>query len=339
MSFLTGFFILLLSLLLIGCDSSPKGLVSYSGHTMGTTYHVTIVADEKISVAQGDIDELLAGVNQTFSTYIDTSEVSLLNENNSDEWQRLSPALISLVAASQYISETSLGAYDITVAPLVDLWGFGPSFKPDDLPSQNDIDKVMQDIGYHKIIVNTEEGTLRKLSPNVHLDFSSIAKGYGVDEVANYIESRGFFNYMVEVGGEMRLRGHNPDGKKWRIAVEKPDSSKRSIQRVIKLSDIAVATSGGYRNFFIKDAVEYSHTIEPKTGNPVQHHLGSVTVLSDKCMTADAWATAFMVLGDKKGYDLAIEQKMAVLFIVKNGSEYHEVMTPEFKRLTQELVI
>ena len=161
-SFLTGFFILLLSLLLTGCDSSPKGLVSYSGHTMGTTYHVTIVADEKISIAQGDIDELLAGVNQTFSTYIDNSEVWLLNENKSDEWQKSSPALISLVAASQYISEASLGAYDITVAPLVDLWGFGPSFKPDDLPSQNDIDKVMQDIGYHKIIVNTEEGTLRK---------------------------------------------------------------------------------------------------------------------------------------------------------------------------------
>ena len=330
---------MLLSLLLIGCDSGPKGLVSYSGHTMGTTYHVTIVADEKASIGQDDIDELLAGVNQTFSTYIDSSEVSLLNENKSNEWQRLSPSLISLVAASQFISEASLGAYDITVAPLVDLWGFGPSFKPDALPSQSDIDKVMQDIGYHKIIVNTEEDKLRKLSPNVHLDFSSIAKGYGVDEVANYIESQGVFNYMVEVGGEMRLRGHNPDGKKWRIAVEKPDSSKRSIQRVIKLSDTAVATSGGYRNFFIKDEIEYSHTIDPKTGSPVQHHLSSVTVLSDECMTADAWATAFMVLGDKKGYDLAIEQKLAVLFIVKNGSEYHEVMTPEFKRLTQELVI
>jgi len=306
---------------------------------MGTTYHVTIVADEEVSITQGKIDELLADVNQTFSTYIETSEVSLLNENKTGEWQTLSPALISLVAASQYISDASQGAYDITVAPLVDLWGFGPSFKPDNLPNQADIDKVMPNIGYHKITVNKEKTALKKTGPNVHLDFSSIAKGYGVDEVANYIESKGFVNYMVEVGGEMRLRGHNPDGMKWRIAVEKPDASKRSIQRVIKITDTAVATSGGYRNFFIKDGVEYSHTLDPKTGYPVQHHLASVTVLSDKCMTADAWATAFMVLGNKKGYDLAIEHKLAVLFIVKEGPEYHEMMTPEFKRLTQEVVI
>lgn len=307
---------------------------------MGTTYHIKVsseLSSQETVVMEKAIDDVLLQVNESFSTYIETSEVSTFNQNKSHEEQVKSAEFIRVLEEALRISDATQGAYDITVGPLVNLWGFGPSFQADDVPTDAEIKQAKLAVGYKNIVVNNTRKAIKKLNPDIYIDFSSIAKGYGVDKVANFIESKGHANYMVEIGGEMRVKGNNPEGNKWRIAVENPDSVERSIHQVINVSDTAIATSGDYRNFFEKDGVKYSHTIDPTTGRPVQLSLASVTVLADSSMTADAWATAFMVLGSKKGYDLAIEANLAVLFLVKDGGSLKELKTPKFKTMIKEL--
>ncbi len=305
--FLTGFFIL--AVLLVGCESTEPTAIAFSGQTMGTSYHIKVIGEEAVSAEalKQEVDQLLVEVNEQFSTYITSSEVSKFNTYKGDGWYSLTAGFISLTEQALQISRLTAGAYDITVGPLVNLWGFGPSFSENDVPQDEDIQ-----------------------------DFSSIAKGHGVDRVAQLIEAKGYHNYMVEIGGEMRVSGINAQQTKWRIAVEKPDSTTRAIQRVIKLSNTAIATSGDYRNFFVKDGQRFSHTLDPVSGRPVQHTLASVTVLAPSSAVADAWATAFMVLGDKKGYDLAMENNLAVLFLIKEGASVKEVMTPYFQQIIEE---
>ncbi|ORU90439.1 MAG: lipoprotein ApbE [Cycloclasticus sp. symbiont of Poecilosclerida sp. M] len=331
--FSTGFFIVA-AFSLLGCDTQTVAII-LDGQTMGTRYHITISSpgDEATrSGLQAEIDSVLTTVNQSFSSYIESSEVSELNRYKGLKAHVKSAAFLEQIMEAKRISELTDGAYDITIGPLVELWGFGPSFKADAVPTQEAVSREKSKVGYQKIQIDLESRQVTKGNPELTVDFSSIAKGYGVDQVADLIEAKGYGDYMVEIGGEMRLKGLNPEGIKWRIAVEKPVVNKRSIQRVINITNIGMATSGGYRNFFIKEGVQYSHTIDPRTGYPVQHNLASVTVMAEKSMTADAWATAFMVLGDKKGYDLAIQNEIAALFLVNDGSGVREVMTPLFKQ-------
>ena len=306
---------------------------------MGTSYHLTIsnsISATNSEILQKAIDEILLGVNNTFSTYIETSEVSTFNKYQGLTEQVKSKEFIRLLIEALRIGRITQGAYDITVGPLVNLWGFGPSFKADDVPNQDKINEALENVGFEKIIVDANNNKVKKLKPAIYLDFSSIAKGYGVDKLAELLESKGYADYMVEIGGEMRVKGHNPQGNRWRIAVEKPDATGRSIYKVINVTDTAIATSGGYRNFFEKDGVRFSHTINPITGKPVQHDLASVTVLGESSMKADAWATAFMVLGGKKGYDLAMENNLAVLFLVQEGESITETSTPRFEVIIKE---
>lgn len=306
---------------------------------MGTTYHITVVKGDKqppSALSQSEIDELLLEVNASFSTYIDSSEVSTLNLYKGIEGQSKTPEFVALLEEAQRINLLTGGAYDITVGPLVNLWGFGPSFKEDDIPSNELIEQALSNVGFDSISIDADNGLVRKLKPEVYVDFSSIAKGYGVDQLADFIESKGYSNYMVEIGGEMRVNGHNPKGTRWRIAIEKPESSTRAIHKIIHITDIAMATSGDYRNFFLKDGVRFSHTINPKTGKPVRHNLASVTVLNESAATADALATAFMVLGEKKGYDLAMKRELPVFFLVKQRDGFNELMTPAFKNLIED---
>lgn len=335
--FLTGFFVFVT--LFSGCDSQPTSGIFLSGETMGTTYHITIAAkitNENKELLKKEIDSRLLQVNASFSTYIKSSEVSQFNSYKGLDWKKKSDEFIKVLAEAQRISDITQGAYDITVGPLVNLWGFGPSFNKEDMPSEQAIRNTLSKVGYKNIVFRQKDKQIKKLKDDLYIDFSSIAKGYGVDVIAEMLESKGYSNYMVEIGGEMRVSGVNSQKIKWRIAVEKPDSKARAIHRVINVTNMAIATSGDYRNFFEKDGIKYSHTIDPKTGRPVQHHLASVTVLAKSSMTADAWATAFMVLGNKKGYDLAMQNNLAVLFLVKVGDELKEVFTPAFVIMTKE---
>jgi len=334
--FLTGFFIL--TALLIACESAAPKAISITGNTMGTSYHIKVIADNlpPQETLKKEVDDRLVEVNRVFSTYIESSEVSRLNAYQGSEWREISEEFVRLIEQALELSRLTDGAYDVTVGPLVNLWGFGPNFTESDVPDGVDIQRALTNIGYKKIILDVEANKLKKLNPNVYVDFSSIAKGYGVDQVAKLIEAKGYQNYMVEIGGEMRVSGINGEQSNWRIAVEKPDASTRAVQRIIQVSNTAIATSGDYRNFFVRDGRRFSHTLDPTTGSPVDHSLASVTVLSPSSTMADAWATAFMVLGAKKGYDLAMQNELAVLFLIKDGANVEEIMTPYFKKLIEE---
>jgi len=277
----------------------------------------------------------LAEVNQQMSTYIKDSELSLINSTLATSAQFISLDLFTVIETAQEVSQLSGGAFDITVGPLVNLWGFGPDKMQHQAPEAEDIQSALGKTGYDKIVLSTRLLTLKKLLPGISIDLSALAKGYAVDEVANILEQQGIANYMVEIGGELHLKGKNLQDKNWRIAVEKPNIEKRELQRVLEITNIAMATSGDYRNFFEQDGKRFSHTIDPRTGYPITHKLASVTVLSDTTMKADAWATALMVLGPEEGYKVAEEQKLTVLFIIKTEQGFVEQATPLFTEFTK----
>ena len=224
----------------------------------------------------------------------------------------------------------SEGAYDVTVAPLVDLWGFGPAGQVGAPPADDRITDVLENVGQDYLRLDGEGGyRLLKTRP-VSLDFSSIAKGYGVDLVARWLDARGLDRYLVEVGGEMRLAGMSGRGDPWRVAIERPESALRTAEQAISVTDVAIATSGDYRNYFEVDGQRFSHSIDPRRGYPVSHDLVSVTVLDNSAMRADAWATALVVLGQERAMAVATQQGLAVYFIQRQGDTLHSSHSPAF---------
>ena len=292
----------LLFLLLSSCsnETATPESVRLKGVTMGTTYSMTIpvlpegIEPETVKVG---VEQLLVAINQSMSTYIINSELSQLNQSKSIDWVNLSDQLYTVIDQAQMISSRSNGAFDITVAPLVNLWGFGPEKSIGNKPSEDAIQQRLQQIGYQKIELRQSPRAIKKIDSAIEIDLSALAKGYGVDQIANYLASLGIEDYMVEIGGEIHLNGKNGHGTPWRIAIEKPAADQRSIQRVLLLESGAIATSGDYRNYFEKDGKRYSHTIDPRTGRPITHTLASVSVIAESTMKADGWATALMVLG------------------------------------------
>ena len=333
--------ILILVFLLSGCannSSVEKYPFSYSGPTMGTSFSVKasqLPEGVKTYRLESLIQNRLTEINKHMSTYITDSELSLINSSQSTASQFISPDLFEVISTAQEISRLSDGALDITVGPLVNLWGFGVDKMSYQTPEAEDIKRALDSTGYDKLVLTSRLKTLSKALPEVSIDLSSLAKGYAVDEVAKLLDKQGVTDYMVEIGGELHLKGKNLQGGNWRIAVEKPNAEKRELQRVLSLSDIAMATSGDYRNFFEQGGKRYSHTIDPRTGYPVTHKLASVTVLSDTTMKADAWATALMVLGSEEGYKIAEQQELAVLFIIKTDQGFVERATPLFSEFTK----
>ena len=226
------------------------------------------------------------------------------------------------------VSRLSGGAFDISVAPLVDLWGFGPSSREDTIPSDADVQARLKLTGYTHLYLQENPRAMRKDLPSLSVDLSAIAKGYAVDQVVSYLDSLNLSDYLVEIGGELRAKGNNAQGHPWNVAIEQPNSKVRTVHRVVHLENQAVATSGDYRNFFERGGVKFSHTINPNTGRPITHNLTSVTVIAESCMKADALATAFLVLGPEAGYALARREQVASLFISTNDDGYLERATP-----------
>lgn len=318
-------------LLLVGC-SKPTEQVHLSGPTMGTGYNVKyIVQDEQPTVGelQNEIDKVLEKVNDEMSTYRDDSELSRFNQHTSNEPFSVSNDTATVVREALRINKLTEGAMDVTVGPIVNLWGFGPEDRPDIVPTAEQLEKRRTITGIQHL---SETGdTLIKDIPELYVDLSSIAKGRGTDEVADYLESVGIHNYMVEVGGEIRVKGKNRDGVAWRIAVEKPVVNQRSIENIIEPGDMAIATSGDYRNYFEENGVRYSHIINPKTGHPISNKVVSVTVLNPSCMTADGLSTGLMVLGEKEGLRIANQHNIPVLYIVKTEDGFKEFSSEAFK--------
>ncbi|WP_439135188.1 FAD:protein FMN transferase [Pseudomaricurvus sp.] len=301
---------------------------------MGTTYHITLVTDGEVTDVEqlkASVSNALAVVNRQMSTYIDDSEINRLNTQPVGEWTDVSKPLADVLGISLWVSDISEGAFDVTLRPLIDLWGFGPRKTEDNVPSDVDILDAQENVGYQYLELDSSGLRVKRNKP-VNLDLSAVAKGYGVDVLAELLEYHGISNYLVEIGGEMRLKGHNPGGVPWRIAVERPDEKlMQSVFQALSLTDIGVATSGDYRNYFEKDGVRYSHTIDPRTGRPIRHYLVSVTVLNPSCAKADALATAFSVLGPQDALELANREGIAALFIIKEAGQLKEVPSEVFK--------
>lgn len=261
------------------------------GKIFGTIYHATYQYPENL---QKEIEAELKKVDNSLSPFNQSSIITRINRNEEVVPDSL---LVEVIRRSEQISEETNGAFDITIAPLANVWGFG--FKKSIFPDSLVIDSLLQITGYPKI--KLEEGRLIKADPRMMLSCSAVAKGYGSDIIARFFDRKGIENYMIEIGGEVVVKGNNPKNTSWHIGISKPVDDSLSInqelQTVLKITDAGMATSGNYRNFYYKDGKKYAHTIDPRTGYPVQHSLLSATVITNDCMSADAYATAFMVMG------------------------------------------
>ncbi len=332
----------LLTLLLSACgDNTPEAQqVTLNGKTMGTYYAIKYVADQKDPPAeslQKGIDVVLEEVNDQMSTYRPDSELSRFNQSREVNTPfPVSAATAKVVREAIRINQLTDGALDVTVGPLVNLWGFGPEGRVTHVPTEQDIETRRQWTGIDKLKV--EGNNLIKTVPELYVDLSSIAKGYGVDAVAEYLESQNIRNYMVDVGGEVRTQGINGKGKPWRIAIEKPSSQglSQSAQEIIEPGNASVATSGDYRNYFEENNVRYSHTIDPKTARPINHNLVSITVIADNCMSADGFSTGLNVLGPERGLEVANAQNIPVFMIVKTDKGFEERYSEAFKPYLQQ---
>ncbi len=321
-----------------GGDGDGTGEWTFRGPTMGTTWTVKIadpdLQEEQQEAIESTIKQTVDQIDQRMSTWKDDSELSLLNRHDTTPYGVSAELMGVLVSASDFHRLTG-GAFDITVEPLVRAYGFGPDVPPE-VPTDEELKELLGRTGLGKLILNPAAGTVTKKHPDLHCDLSGIAKGYAVDRVAAALEELGQDDFMVEIGGEIRTKGRNGSGEIWRIGVEQPDPTVREAGRVIPLKDIAIATSGEYRNFYEVGGARYSHTIDPRTGRPIEHHLASVSVLNRSCMAADAIATGLNVLGPDEGYKLAVTHGIAALFILErsNGSLI-EHATPAFETILQ----
>ncbi|MEW4529464.1 FAD:protein FMN transferase [Maioricimonas sp. JC845] len=311
-------------------------LVSLSGETMGTTWHVKVTppsAEFDADPLKQEIDATLERINDQMSTWREDSELSRFNRHESDDWFDVSPETATVVAAALELAKRTGGAFDPTVGPLVRLWHFGPDPGQRDVPDDAEIAAAKDRVGYDKVEVRLEPPALRKSQPDVELDLSAIAKGFGVDAVTAVVQEAGATGAMVEIGGEVRTFGTKPDGTTWKIGIEQPTVGRRVVGRVVTLESKSLATSGDYRNFFEAEGKRFSHTIDPRTGHPATHDLASVSVVADDCMRADGWATALMVLGPEAGMALAEEDGMAVSFVIRSGDTFVTESTASFASL------
>jgi thiamine biosynthesis lipoprotein len=333
---LASFFVALVLALLSGCADKPQSY-SFAGETMGTSYQVTVIAAQAPPADLGDgIKAVLDNIDHKMSTYKIDSELSNLNAAAVGQPFSVSAELMEVLALSAIIYSDSNGAFDPTVGALVDLWGFGPHYREDQLPNREEIDNLLAKIGFDGIQLQPNVPAVIK-TKDISLDLSAVAKGYAADKVGELLSAHGLSRYMVEVGGEMALSGVNMRNVPWQIAIERPLVSSRSVQRIVSLTDVGVATSGDYRNYFEKDGQRYSHTLDPRTGYPITHRLASVTVIADTSARADALATAFMVMGTEATLDYAAKEEIAVLTLSKAGEDFREQYSDAFKPYLNEV--
>jgi len=336
------FAVLSFFVLLAGCSKPGPQVVRLAGDTMGTAYSVKLLKPEGAGPSPQYLQEAVQGIldriNGRLSTYDDESELSRFNRYDANEPFPLSDDALRCFEIALTLSAQTGGAFDVTVGPIVNAYGFGPG-TPAEPPSDEALAKLRERVGYELLELDVEHRTISKQRADVYCDLSAIAKGYAVDEVARALEDEGLMHYMVEVGGEVKARGRNPDGEAWQIAIEKPDPDARAIQEIVPLGAAAgeleneppparaMATSGDYRNFYMHDGKRISHTIDPRTGRPISHTLASATVFHESCAWADGYATALLVLGPEEGLNRAKALDLEVYLLVREGEDNFVVKT------------
>ncbi|AIZ79435.1 FAD:protein FMN transferase [Actinobacillus equuli] len=333
------------AIFLTACNKAPEQ-ITLQGKTMGTTYTVKYIDDGKVEdlVApdelQKQLDSLLVTVNNEMSTYQKSSQISHFNQlSQVGQAVEIPSDFAKVVAEAMRLNKVTEGALDVTVGPLVNLWGFGPDKRLNKVPSAEQIAERAKSVGIEKLKLTTgEKPSLTKLVPNLYLDLSSIAKGFGVDKLAEHLESLGLANYLVEIGGELRGKGKNLQGVDWRIAIEQPTLAQgQAAQITVPLHNLGMATSGNYRNYFEDEqGNRLSHIINPKELRPVSHKLASITVFAPTTMTADGLSTGLFVLGPEKALEVAEREKLAVFLIIKNGEAFETKMSSEFEKLINQ---
>jgi FAD:protein FMN transferase len=308
-----------------------------SGATQGTTYHIKVVlrapGNPQVTTEslRPQIEAVFSDIDLKLSNYRDDSEISRVNQQNTTQWLAVSPEIVELINIAQHVFERSDGCYDLTVKPLFDLWGF--SKHQNRIPDDNEIKQTLLHVGMNLLEVDSAGRRIRKKDPLLRIDLSSIAQGYTVDALSRLLEQQGIQNYLVEVGGEMKVKGRKANGNHWRVAVEKPTPYTQEVQRVLDIhqqTGTAIMTAGTYRNFFEDKGQSYSHILNPKTGRPVTHHLLSVTVLHDDPTWADAWDTALLCVGEEQAKNIAEAEHLKALLISRDGDALQEYMSSEF---------
>lgn len=299
-------------------DKTPYQNIS--GQTMGTYYNIKIRTLKEDNMLSQKIKQHMDELNRKMSVFDPKSEISRLNNAKAEEWIELSPEMSQVMKNAAKIWKMSNGAFDPTIGKLVDLWGFG-SAVPQKTPSETEIKEVMKHTGFNKLKFADNYTRVKKNNDAIYINLSAIAKGYGVDSITNLLEKEGYTDFIVEIGGEVVARGkRSEDDNGWKIGVVKPDENQGNAF-VVTLKNLAVATSGDYRNYYYKDGKKYSHTISPKNGYPVEHNLASVTVFNNSCMEADALATAAMAMGEEKALQFANDNNLALVMFVRQNDE------------------
>ncbi len=304
---------------------------------MGTVYKVKVVLPEPaatdLAALQALIEAELEGVNGRMSTYRPDSELSRFNAQASTGPFPVSAPTFEVLRLALEISGQTGGVFDVTVGPLVNAWGFGPENVPETPLSDSEVAALLEHTGYEKLALDPAGLTVSKADPAICCDLSAIAKGYAVDCVGLALENAGFLNYMVEVGGEVRTRGVNGEGQPWKIGIVCPDTVQGGLEQIVPLSGWSLATSGDYRNFYERDGVRYSHTIDPRTGRPITHNLASASVIHQECAVADGYATALMVMGPEDALRWCEEHDVLAFLIVRESDgRFRDVASPAFER-------
>lgn len=324
---------MLASSFLFGSRASAGEMIAWSGATMGTRYNVKVYVDSADNIdaksLQAKVDRELRAVNDEMSTYLKSSEISRFNDSDSTEWFDVSQSFADVVRFAQSVSKATSGAFDVTLAPLVNIWNFGPQQQAQQIPSQGDIAAARRFIGYKKLQVRTDPPQLKKQIPELSIDLSAIAKGHGVDRVIQTVRDAGFEDAFVEIGGEVRTSG-DKDGQWWKVGIQVPDAKSNQYDIAYSLStdgdrDSSMATSGDYRNFIEVDGKRYSHMIDPRTGRPIEHNLASVSVVASSCMKADVWATALNVLGPDEGQVIAKSEGLDALLVSRTETGFQRI--------------
>lgn len=319
--------------LLAGCARAPETIV-LSGPTMGTTYIVKAVAPERgvdSGTVRAAIDDVLARIDREMSGYRNDSAIARFNAARTTEWFAVPADLAAVVRIALDISARSGGAFDITAAPLISAWGFGPDAAAAP-PDGAAIATLRERVGYAKLHVRSNAPALRKDVPELAVDLNGVAPGFAVDSLARRLRAMQIESFLIDIGGEVRARGRNAQGRPWRVAVERPLDAQPKPYAIVQLDDAAVSTSGEYRNYRVRDGRRSSHTIDPRTGAPVERPFGSVVVIGRATAYVDAWATALNVLGADDGLALAVRNGLAAMFIERRGEGFTHRMTPQFER-------
>jgi thiamine biosynthesis lipoprotein len=336
-------FLLLLGLvLLVGFSvqrlflADPPPLpVEIRGPIMGTTYSVKLDVPELVGEERRRVEEAvlerLDEINELMSTYDPDSELSRFNRSRSPDPATLSPLTMEALRTSEAVSRATGGAFDVTVGPLVNAWGFGAPEQPPTAPGEAELAELTARVGYELLVLDHQSGTVSKTVADLEVDLSAVAKGQAADRVSQRLTELGYSRHLVEVGGELRAGAAKADGSPWRVGIETPDATIRAVYGVVELVEQAVATSGDYRNFYELDGVEYAHLIDPRTGQPVRHAGASVSVIHRQAMVADAWATALSLLGPDEGLEVAEREGLAALFITRDGDGFAARATTIFR--------